>query len=227
MFHRTLLSLCFLTALLAEPLMAREFSKPQNFQGFKMGLGALRASPEVTVSLNTTGTQCAFNAQPQGFSLKGSLAYGYEVSGFFIGIEGYYQQSWSSFEGSAGLGGQTLKVDLSHKNGFGGFLLLGKNFGGVLPYLKAGYVAERMRLQASTTTGTNLSFDPLLLGAFSYGIGLDTKVAPQVILGFEIMFVGHAKEKQLSLQGQPMPLSSGSMKLANSLGTTLKIAFLL
>ena len=211
---------------LSQKLYTREYSRPQNFKGFSLGAAILRDSTSVGLKLNSpSGYSAKLGMNPEGVSVRGIISYGYEFSGFFVGAEGHYQHSWSDAEETISFSGQNLQATVEDQSGFGAFFLLGQNFGGVLPYGKAGYVWEKLKTE-ERYPGSNLEFEPVLVGAFSYGLGIKTKLAPQLCFSIELMWTANAKESRLSVDGQELPLSRASIKMGNSLGASVQVSYL-
>ena len=130
---------------------------PTQFTGFQ--IGALLGMSGLHMK-NTTTTNEYFSNN--GGSVGFYLGYGMVFSGVFVGVDGNYTLPF-------------VKEDnLKYKSSADIALRLGMDINKVaLPYIRLGYAMNKVE-------STNYS-------GFTYGLGIDTKLAPQMVLGLEAM----------------------------------------
>ena len=135
---------------------------PAQFTGFQVGgLLGMSGMHLKDPSGNTDGC-----LSKSGASLGLYLGYGMVFSGFFVGIDGNYTMPFVEMK----IAGDKLK----YKSSADLALRFGMELNKVaLPYLRLGYAMNKV--ESDTFSG------------FAYGVGIDTKLAPQMVLGFEFM----------------------------------------
>ena len=144
---------------------------PAQFTGFQVGglLGMSRAS----VTIPTLQPVTDAYATNSGFSLGLYLGYGMVFSGFFVGVDGNYTMPFVETRFDASKAKYKSSADLA--------LRFGMDLNKVaLPYLRLGYAMNK--IENDTFSG------------FTYGVGIDTKLAPQMVLGFEFMQTADCKK---------------------------------
>ena len=162
---------------------------PTQFTGFQVGglLGMSRVS----------GTGDAFKQKvssnsylsKSGASLGLYLGYGMVFSGFFVGVDGNYTMPFVEVKDKDG-------AKAKYKSSADLALRFGMDLNKVaLPYLRLGYAMNKV--ESETFSG------------FTYGVGIDTKLAPQMVLGFEFMQTADCKKK-----GVKMNFNTARIKVA-------------
>ena len=144
---------------------------PTQFTGFQVGalLGMSRAS-FTNDQLKAVSDSYLTDS---GFSLGLYLGYGMVFSGFFVGVDGNYTMPFVETK----IAGQKLK----YKSSGDVALRFGMDLNKVaLPYLRLGYAMNKI--------------DDTTFSGFAYGVGIDTKLAPQMVLGFEFMQTADCKK---------------------------------
>lgn len=103
------------------------------------------------------------------------LGYGMVFSGLFVGVDGNYTLPFVK-----------LANQLKYKSSADIALRLGMDINKVaLPYIRLGYAMNKVE-------STNYS-------GFTYGLGIDTKLAPQMVLGLEAMQTVDSEKDELKL----------------------------
>ncbi|MGB1229991.1 MAG: outer membrane beta-barrel protein [Holosporaceae bacterium] len=147
---------------------------PTQFTGFQVG-GLLGMSgmhiKDASGDTNGYGSK-------SGGSLGLYLGYGMVFSGFFVGIDGNYTMPFVELKTPAGKAKYKSSGDLA--------LRFGMDLNKVaLPYLRLGYAMNKV--ESDTFSG------------FTYGVGIDTKLAPQMVLGFEFMQTADCETKGIKM----------------------------
>lgn len=136
---------------------------PTQFTGFQVG-GLLGMSGMHVKVVN--GAADGYYSK-SGASLGLYLGYGMVFSGFFVGVDGNYTMPFVEVKSAAG-------DKAKYKSSADLALRFGMDLNKVaLPYLRLGYAMNK--IESDTFSG------------FTYGVGIDTKLAPQMVLGFEFM----------------------------------------
>ena len=122
---------------------------------------------------NQTGSANSYTSKSGG-SLGLYLGYGMVFSGFFVGVDGNYTMPFVE-----------MKDELGAKSKYKSSADLALRFGMdlnkvALPYLRLGYAMNKV--ESDTFSG------------LTYGVGIDTKLAPQMVLGFEFMQTADCKK---------------------------------
>ena len=142
---------------------------PAQFTGFQVG-GLLGMSG---VHLKGPSGNTDGYLSKSGASLGLYLGYGIVFSGFFVGIDGNYTMPFVEMK----IAGDKLK----YKSSADLALRFGMELNKVaLPYLRLGYAMNKV--VSDTFSG------------LTYGVGIDTKLAPQMVLGFEFMQTADCKK---------------------------------
>ena len=158
---------------------------PTEFTGFQVG-GLLGVSGMHLQ--DSSGTTDGYLSK-SGASLGLYLGYGIVFSGFFVGIDGNYTMPFVELKYA---GGEKEK----YKSSADLALRFGMDLNKVaLPYLRLGYAMNKV--ESKTFSG------------FAYGVGIDTKLAPQMILGFEFMQTADCKK-----DGDKANFSTARIKIA-------------
>lgn len=130
---------------------------PTQFTGFQVG-ALLGMSGMHMKSPQISNQYFSNNGGSAGFY----LGYGMVLSGFYVGIDGNYTLPFAKMD------------DIKYKSSADIALRLGMDINKVaLPYIRLGYAMNKVN-------STNVS-------GFAYGLGIDTKLAPQMVLGLEAM----------------------------------------
>lgn len=132
---------------------------PTEFTGFQVGalLGMSGAHLKEGDNLYTSNN---------GASLGLYLGYGMVLSGFFVGVDGNYTLPFVKVGGTGAEEKYKSSVDLA--------LRFGMDLQKVaMPYLRLGYAMNKLEDES--------------FSGFACGIGIDTKLAPQAVLGLEAM----------------------------------------
>ncbi|MGB0918929.1 MAG: porin family protein [Holosporaceae bacterium] len=152
---------------------------PAQFTGFQVGglFGLSRASgtnDNVRQSITSDGY-----LSKSGGSLGLYLGYGMVLSGFFVGVDGNYTMPFVDMKNDSG-------EKMKYKSSADLALRFGMDLNKVaLPYLRLGYAMNK--------------FDDTTFSGFTYGVGIDTKLAPQMVLGLEFMQTADVKKNSAKM----------------------------
>ena len=157
---------------------------PAQFTGFQVG-GLLGMSG---MHVKDPSGESNGYASKSGGSLGLYLGYGMVFSGFFVGVDGNYTMPFVELKSNDG--------NLKYKSSADLALRFGMDLNKVaLPYLRLGYAMNKV---ASET-----------FSGLTYGVGIDTKLAPQMVLGFEFMQTADCEKK-----GVKMNFNTARIKVA-------------
>ena len=145
---------------------------PTQFTGFQVG--GLLGMSGMHVKDTSGDTDCYVSKS--GASLGLYLGYGMVFSGFFVGVDGNYTMPFVEMK--------IEEAKLKYKSSADLALRFGMDLNKVaLPYLRLGYAMNK--IESETFSG------------FTYGVGIDTKLAPQMVLGFEFMQTADCKKNNV------------------------------